>query len=178
MTTRNHAHTSASFTVYRTQLSISRITEKHTNTHLPASLTTELNCQPHCLQYTQIHMPASLTTEYTNTSASLTDYRTQLPASLSTVQYTQIHLPASLTTEYTNTSVICQRSQKVEGRDRLRLQQTRQLMMMMILLNIRGAVAEWVRASTGDRTFDGSSPTSVKTFLFGTLDIINSHCQF
>ena len=30
-----------------------------------------------------------------------------------------------------------------------------------------GAVAEWVRASTGDRTFDGS----VKTFLFGTLAI-------
>ena len=29
-----------------------------------------------------------------------------------------------------------------------------------------GAVAEWVRAST-----DGSSPTSVKTFLFGTLAI-------
>ena len=36
---------------------------------------------------------------------------------------------------------------------------------------VRGAVAEWVRASTGDRTFDGSSPTSVKTFLFGTLAI-------
>ena len=34
-----------------------------------------------------------------------------------------------------------------------------------------GSVAEWVRASTGDRTFDGSSPTSVKTFLFGTLAI-------
>ena len=34
-----------------------------------------------------------------------------------------------------------------------------------------GAVAEWVRASTGDRTVDGSSPTSVKTFLFGTLAI-------
>ena len=34
-----------------------------------------------------------------------------------------------------------------------------------------GAVAEWVRESTGDRTFDGSSPTSVKTFLFGTLAI-------
>ena len=34
-----------------------------------------------------------------------------------------------------------------------------------------GAVAEWVRVSTGDRTFDGSSPTSVKTFLFGTLAI-------
>ena len=33
-------------------------------------------------------------------------------------------------------------------------------------------MAEWVRASTGDRTFDGSSPTSVKkTFLFGTLAI-------
>ena len=36
---------------------------------------------------------------------------------------------------------------------------------------MRGAVAEWVRESTGDRTFDGSSPTSVKTFLFGTLAI-------
>ena len=34
-----------------------------------------------------------------------------------------------------------------------------------------GVVAEWVRASTSDRTFDGSSPTSVKTFLFGTLAI-------
>ena len=34
-----------------------------------------------------------------------------------------------------------------------------------------GAVAEWVRASTGDWTFDGSSPTSVNTFLFGTLAI-------
>ena len=32
-------------------------------------------------------------------------------------------------------------------------------------------MAEWVRASTGDRTVDGSSPTSVKTFLFGTLAI-------
>ena len=32
-------------------------------------------------------------------------------------------------------------------------------------------MAEWVRVSTGDRTVDGSSPTSVKTFLFGTLAI-------
>ena len=32
-------------------------------------------------------------------------------------------------------------------------------------------MAEWVRASTGDRAVDGSSPTSVKTFLFGTLAI-------
>ena len=32
-------------------------------------------------------------------------------------------------------------------------------------------MAEWVRASTGDRTVDGSSPTSVKSFLFGTLAI-------
>ena len=32
-------------------------------------------------------------------------------------------------------------------------------------------MAEWVRASTGDRTVDGSSPISVKTFLFGTLAI-------
>ena len=32
-------------------------------------------------------------------------------------------------------------------------------------------MAEWVRASTGDRTFDGSSPTAVKTFRFGTLAI-------
>ena len=30
-------------------------------------------------------------------------------------------------------------------------------------------MAEWVRASTGDRTVDGSSPTLVKTF--GTLAI-------
>ena len=37
--------------------------------------------------------------------------------------------------------------------------------------NSRGAVAEWVRASSGDRTVDGSSPTSVKTFLFETLAI-------
>ena len=29
-------------------------------------------------------------------------------------------------------------------------------------------MAEWVRASTGGRTVAGSSPTSVKTFLFGT----------
>ena len=34
-----------------------------------------------------------------------------------------------------------------------------------------GAVAEWVRVSTGDRMVDGSSTTSVKTFLFGTLAI-------
>ena len=32
-------------------------------------------------------------------------------------------------------------------------------------------MAEWVRASTGNRTIDGSSPTSVKTFRFGTLAI-------
>ena len=32
-------------------------------------------------------------------------------------------------------------------------------------------MAELVRASTGDRTIDGSSPTSLKTFLFGTLAI-------
>ena len=32
-------------------------------------------------------------------------------------------------------------------------------------------MAEWVRASTRDRTFDGSSPTSVKTVLFRTLAI-------
>ena len=33
-------------------------------------------------------------------------------------------------------------------------------------------MAEWVRASTGDRTVDGSSPTSVKkTLRFGTLAI-------
>ena len=41
-------------------------------------------------------------------------------------------------------------------------------------------MTEWVRASTGDRTFDGSSPTSVKTFLFGTLAIpftpLNCQC--
>ena len=30
-------------------------------------------------------------------------------------------------------------------------------------------MSEWVRASTADRTFDGSSPISVKTFLFGTF---------
>ena len=41
-----------------------------------------------------------------------------------------------------------------------------------------GAVAKWVRASTGDRTFDGSSPTSVKPFLFGTLAIpLTPACQ-
>ena len=34
-----------------------------------------------------------------------------------------------------------------------------------------GTVAEWVREPTGDRTVDGSTPTSVKTFLFGTLAI-------
>ena len=32
-----------------------------------------------------------------------------------------------------------------------------------------GVIAEWVRVSTGDRTVDGSTPTSVKTVLFGTL---------
>ena len=32
-------------------------------------------------------------------------------------------------------------------------------------------MAELVRASTGDRTVDGSSPTSAKTFRFGTLAI-------
>ena len=32
-------------------------------------------------------------------------------------------------------------------------------------------MAEWVRPSTGDRTVDGPSPTSVETFLFGTLAI-------
>ena len=32
-------------------------------------------------------------------------------------------------------------------------------------------MAEWVRASTGDQTVDGPSPTSVETFLFGTLAI-------
>ena len=32
-------------------------------------------------------------------------------------------------------------------------------------------MAEWVRASTGDRMVDGSSPTAVKTFRFGTLVI-------
>ena len=32
-------------------------------------------------------------------------------------------------------------------------------------------MAEWARESTGDRTVDGSSPTSVKPFLFGTLAI-------
>ena len=40
-----------------------------------------------------------------------------------------------------------------------------------IIGNPSEALAEWDRASTGDRTFDGSSPTSVKTFLFGTLAI-------
>ena len=34
-----------------------------------------------------------------------------------------------------------------------------------------GCGVEWVRASTGDRTVDGSSPTSVKTFHLGTLAI-------
>ena len=33
-----------------------------------------------------------------------------------------------------------------------------------------GAVAEWVRASTGDRTIDGSTPTA-GDFSFGTLAI-------
>ena len=32
-------------------------------------------------------------------------------------------------------------------------------------------MAEWIRASTGDRMVDGSSLTSVKTFRFGTLAI-------
>ena len=40
-------------------------------------------------------------------------------------------------------------------------------------------MAGWVRASIGDWTVDGSSPISVKTFLFGTLAIPFSplcHC--
>ena len=45
------------------------------------------------------------------------------------------------------------------------------LCLCMFARRIGGAVADWVRASIGDRTFDGSSPTSVKTFLFGTLAI-------
>ena len=32
-------------------------------------------------------------------------------------------------------------------------------------------MAEWIMASTGDRTVDGSSPTSVKKIIFGTLAI-------
>ena len=32
-------------------------------------------------------------------------------------------------------------------------------------------MAEWVRALTGDRTVNGSSPSAVKTFRFGTLAI-------
>ena len=40
-----------------------------------------------------------------------------------------------------------------------------------ISVNLGGGIPEWVRASTGDRTVDGSSPTLVKTFLFGTLAI-------
>ena len=42
---------------------------------------------------------------------------------------------------------------------------------------MRGAVAEWVRS--GRRSpVDGSSPTSVKTFLFGTLAIpFTTLCQ-
>ena len=35
---------------------------------------------------------------------------------------------------------------------------------------MRGAIAEWVRASTGDRTIDGSNPTA-GDFEFGTLAI-------
>ena len=46
-----------------------------------------------------------------------------------------------------------------------------QWMCAFLCLTGGGAVVEWVRASTGDRTFDGSSPTSVNTFLFGTLAI-------
>ena len=41
-----------------------------------------------------------------------------------------------------------------------------------------GAVAEWVRASTGDRTIDGSTPTA-GDFEFGTLAIpLTLLCQF
>ena len=54
MTTGN-TNTSASLTDYRTQLPASPTTG-NTNTHLPASLTTELNCQPHWLQQTQTHI--------------------------------------------------------------------------------------------------------------------------
>ena len=32
-------------------------------------------------------------------------------------------------------------------------------------------MTEWVRVSTGDRTVDGSSPTSVKKIIFGNLAI-------
>ena len=50
--------------------------------------------------------------------------------------------------------------------------------MQVYVLVKGGAVADWVRASTGDRTVDGSSPTSVKTFRFGTLAIpFTPRCQ-
>ena len=40
-------------------------------------------------------------------------------------------------------------------------------------------MAEWVRASTGDRTVDGSSPISVNTFRLGTLAIPSTPlCQY
>ena len=40
-----------------------------------------------------------------------------------------------------------------------------------------GTVAEWVRASTGDRTVDGSIPTA-ENFCFGTLAIpFTPFCQ-
>ncbi len=101
MTTWNHAHTSASLTVYISRLSVSRTTW-NTQTHI---------CQPHWLQIST----ASLT-EYRKhkyTSASLTDYITQLPASLSyrkhkytyaTLTDYRSQLPASPTTGNTNTS--------------------------------------------------------------------------
>ena len=41
----------------------------------------------------------------------------------------------------------------------------------------RGTVAEWVGASTGDRTFDGSSPTSVKTSLRNFGNSVYPACQ-
>ena len=44
---------------------------------------------------------------------------------------------------------------------------------MLHLLSLNGswgAVAEWVRASTGNRTIDGSTPTA-GDFAFGTLSL-------
>ena len=44
------------------------------------------------------------------------------------------------------------------------------LFVQLPVSKLRGAVAEWVRASIGDRTIDGSTPTA-GDFEFGTLAI-------
>ncbi len=79
MTTWNHAHTSATLTVYITRLSVSLTTG---NTNASTSLT----------DY-RTQLPASLTTGNTNTSASLTDYITHKHPSITILHIFQKRIP-------------------------------------------------------------------------------------